>query len=777
MTAPTLFAALLLAQVPTAAVQGTVRDSETGTPVQGATIELLDGSRQAITDDAGYYIIEAAPTGPRHLKVSGLGYRSRTLHVFVPADGAIQVDVALLPEPIPLQPVEASVDVPYPARRAIADGDLVRRVGSRTMTHDDIRTHPGLAEPDFFEALGGSSVRIDPESPNGLHVRGGAGDQNLFTLDGIPVFSPYHATGQFSAVDPDAISRVDLHGGVPPVALGDALSGIIELRTRRPGTDRFAFRGAVTPARLRLTADGPVAFGAGLLLSGGWGQPGFLAPSGEDSYVRGLFKHGLAKLERPLADGHLQLLGFQSDNTLQTTSVPTETDEPASPDAQAEVLDADDVASSNRFDWYSSSYGVAWEKAVAANALLDAQLWYADLNVAVDWRAAGNPFSASSRRRNLGSRLRLRLDGQATRSLIGVSLERERTAYAVRPLGSTDTSNSTGSFELRAEPTVFAAFAEHQRVLSRGFEVLIGLRGSRATADRLRLAPRASLRWTPSPSFSVSAGYARTYQLVQSLRNTESLIENLLSPDLPTSVGADGVPVAKADQFTVAIESQLALGVRVGLEAFARGQSGLVLVAPSTGHPFAVEEFSVGSAEILGVGVDVEMKRARYRALASYGFASVDNEALVIGEYRPGFAIRHSITTAVTYYPAAQLELRSSLRADIGRPTTFMEGPFVWEACSILEGGCEAEGSPQRTSGPLGGDRLPPYVRLDLGVRKHWHSRIFGRDGVIAAFATLSNLLGKRNVLGYVSDSDTGELSRLPMRPFSPLTAGLEWQF
>jgi len=54
---------------------------------------------------------------------------------------------------------------------------------------------------------------------------------------------------------------------------------------------------------------------------------------------------------------------------------------------------------------------------------------------------------------------------------------------------------------------------------------------------------------------------------------------------------------------------------------------------------------------------------------------------------------------------------------------------------------------------------------------------LFARDAEIAAFATLSNVFRRRNVLDYVADPDTGELSALPMRPFSPLTAGLEWRF
>ncbi len=770
MSAYLLCVALLLGQASPASLHGTVRDSETGTPVQGASVELLDGSRRSMTDAAGHYSVLDVPAGPRHMKVSGLGYRSRTLHVFVPAEGGIRVDVALLPQPIPLLPVEASVAA-SPVRGHRELGDRARRVGSRTVTHDDVRANPSLAEADVFEALRGAGVGIDPESPNGLHVRGGAGEHNLFSLDGIPIFSPYHATGQFGAIAPDAISRIDLHAGVPPAASGGGLAGVVDIRARSPNRERLELRGAATPTAVRVTADGPAGLGGGLLLSGGWGQPGFLAPSGESSYVRGSFAHGLVRGEWPLANGLVWIVGFRSDNALRMPNVPTEGGEEERP-----ALGPATELRWNRFVWHSHSYGIGWESPIAERAMVEARVWYADLNVASDWWAVDGPLGVSSRRGNLGSRLQLTVDGNAARSFVGVALGSERTRYAVTPLGSIGVADVTEGVELRAEPTVLSVFAEHQRALANHFEVLLGLRGNHLSGVGLRLAPRGSVRWMLSPSLAVAAGYARTYQWVQSLRNSESLIVNLLSPDLPIGTGADGVPVARADQFSVAVEVRPVLGVEVGLEAYVRALDGLVLVAPSTGHPFAVERFSVGSGETWGLGLDLDVKRARYRATASYGFGSVGNEVETL-EYRPGFAISHTVTGAVAYYPAAQLELRSAILAEFGRPTTVMEGPFVWEACSFLEGGCEAEGSPQRTKGPLGADRLPAYARLDVGARKHWHSRLLGRDGEVAIFATLSNVLWRENFLGYVMSPETGKLSGLPMRPFSPLTAGLEWRF
>jgi hypothetical protein len=291
-----------------------------------------------------------------------------------------------------------------------------------------------------------------------------------------------------------------------------------------------------------------------------------------------------------------------------------------------------------------------------------------------------------------------------------------------------------------------------------------------------QLAPRVSLRWPVSSFLSVSAGYARSHQWVHSLRNPESLIDNIFSSNLPFAAAGGAAPIAKSELFSVAAEARAGLGLRATVTGYLRSSDGLVLVAPTTGQPFAVDNLSLGSARAWGGNIAVELSRARYRALLDYGFSSVSYA--VEGEaYRPSFAVSHFLAASIGYYPSATLLVRSALRADFGRPTTLVEGPFEWEACSILEGGCEAAGSPQKAAGPLGGDRLPAYVRLDIGIRKHWHSRLLGSEGQVAVFATLSNILGRRNSLAYTVDPLSGELSELPMRPFSPLTVGLEWSF
>jgi hypothetical protein len=100
-----------------------------------------------------------------------------------------------------------------------------------------------------------------------------------------------------------------------------------------------------------------------------------------------------------------------------------------------------------------------------------------------------------------------------------------------------------------------------------------------------------------------------------------------------------------------------------------------------------------------------------------------------------------------------------------------------WEACNLIDQGCEFVGSPSGWSEPLGYTELPAYFRLDLGVRKQWHMRIGSREGRLAAFGTATNLLARKNVLTVAVDPYTGERSQVDMRPLSPLVVGIDWRF
>src|SRR5919108_366874 len=95
------------------------------------------------------------------------------------------------------------------------------------------------------------ALSAGPEAPSGLHLRGGAADHTAYLLDGVPVFSPYHTAGIFSAWNPDALERLQVESGTPSLAPADALAGAVVGTTRAPGHELRTY-GALTTSHGRL---------------------------------------------------------------------------------------------------------------------------------------------------------------------------------------------------------------------------------------------------------------------------------------------------------------------------------------------------------------------------------------------------------------------------------------------------------------------------------------------------------------------------------------------
>jgi hypothetical protein len=746
---------LLVMQAMHASVVGKVLDETTGEPLADAVVSLSDLHRATITDSGGYYELCDVPVGSHQISFRFIGYAPRKLSALVPPDGQLVVNASLRPEPIRLQSILVRAKVPT---RAIGDDDA-GVFPDREFMIAEVRNHPLPAEPDVFEAIAGGEVVLRSESPSGVHVRGGASDQTGYLLDGIPVFSPHHAAGIFSAWDSDALLRLHLSSSAPSPEYPDALSGTIVAVTRAPG-QRLQTRGSISVTQAGVSADGPIGpSGAGYVVSVRKGFPGLVVAKDESSHLRGESGDGLAKLEAPALGGRIRLLAYDSSNEISAASTGTSAAEPG----------AESPRSRNAFEWYSRSFGAEWSRAydhttarvVGFRAVADAS---------AEWAARAGRMDLTAARRDEGLRLSVERVGARAVTLAGVRIERSRTSYRI------DSDSTLAPLRaLGAHDVIATAFAEHTRNFGRRIEIRIGA-ALGALGDETRLGPRAQLRSRLSEHLSLSGSYARTHQYAQSLRNAESVVGNIFPVDLFVGAGGSGVPIARSDQGVLALEYRRPAGVRVGVQAYARGFDGLLLVAPREGEPFATDALTAGTGVARGVSVEAAVGGARFGFLASYGLQRVrfTHEG---STYVPEHGTSHLFEGGVSVYPTATSTVRVGIVGALGRRTTAISGGFEWEACNLLDGGCEFGGSPHYGAEPIGGVALPDYFRVDLGLRKEWRLRPGDRDARIGLFATITNLLGRTNVLTYAREPSTAERVAIEMRPRAPLVVGLDWRF
>jgi hypothetical protein len=481
------------------------------------------------------------------------------------------------------------------------------------------------------------------------------------------------------------------------------------------------------------------------------GFPALIAPRGEASYVRGGTSDGLAKVELDGRAGHFRLLGYQSDNELNASTT------------------ASDVsAARNVFEWESHSAGLDWVRMFGTH-LVHVLAWGADASVQATWLTSAATLLQSERRdAGLVATIEQRLPNGVAQ--LGARVQRMATLYSVR-------NDSVGVQPWRADnrlPTG-TAFLRYDRTGLNGPSVEASAAITSAAGD-VHFSPRLHLSQQVGSNLTLSAGLARTQQFAQSLRNAESVVGHIFPVDVFAVAGHGGVPVASSNQATAAAELHTSAGITIGLRGFARKADHILLVGPADENPFSTGTFTTGGADAQGVSIDAGYRSARVGLTAKYGWQHV-RYTYESGVFTPEHAATHLLDVGAIFFPTPSASLRIGASAAAGRSTTPLNGALEWESCNLLDQGCEFSGSPGSNASALGAAHLPAYVRVDVGARKHWHVRVGERSATVAAFASVTNLLARRNVLTYGIDPETGARTPVEMRPLAPLVLGIDWRF
>lgn len=116
-----------------------------------------------------------------------------------------------------------------------------------------------MSSPDVVKKLQSlSGVASGTELISGLYVHGGNNDENLFLLDGTPLYQVNHAGGLFSAFNTDIIKNIDFYKSGFPARYGGRLSSVVDVRTNDGNMKEY--RGSFTLGLLegRIQFEGPI---------------------------------------------------------------------------------------------------------------------------------------------------------------------------------------------------------------------------------------------------------------------------------------------------------------------------------------------------------------------------------------------------------------------------------------------------------------------------------------------------------------------------------------
>lgn len=142
------------------------------------------------------------------------------------------------------------------ASRPVQTGKLV--LGKNVI----LSTPSVLSEPDVLKTLQlFPGVQSGMEGTSGILVRGGGADENLFLVDGVPVYNTSHLLGIFSAFTPEAVKRVTFYKGAFPARYGGRVSSVVDIQTSEGDLNRFHATLCLGLLNSRLHVEGPIVKG------------------------------------------------------------------------------------------------------------------------------------------------------------------------------------------------------------------------------------------------------------------------------------------------------------------------------------------------------------------------------------------------------------------------------------------------------------------------------------------------------------------------------------
>ena len=132
-------------------VRGVVSERVTYAPIDGATITLVDMQAdtldQTLTDERGFFSLDAREAGEYFLIASALGYRSVRSDAVSLEDGAVRiVEMDMAPQPIPVSGLLVETEGGEPEIPGLAGTGFYERWADgwgEYMTPGEVLAHPG----------------------------------------------------------------------------------------------------------------------------------------------------------------------------------------------------------------------------------------------------------------------------------------------------------------------------------------------------------------------------------------------------------------------------------------------------------------------------------------------------------------------------------------------------------------------------------------------------------------------------------------------------------
>ncbi len=297
-------------------VEGSLVHKDSGEPVIGAPVKL-DGTRYAVTNEAGVFVFPSVSAGAHELTVDDPECAVFTTTIEVQAGQHLRLRYAL--DRRGTQDVEEVVIRAERLKQEVSDTVLqMEEVKKIPGTQGDIlkiiQSLPGVAR---MTPVGGGAAL-------GVVVRGAAPEDSVVLIDDHPVPLLYHFGNLKSILNSDMLKRIDFLPGGFGAEYGRAIGGVVDVQTLPCGHERYDGYLELSMLDAGFFVQGPIGKNAGFVAAARRSTLDAWLPfvlenlEGFELTMAPVYYDYQAKLDwSPTPDDRLSLLAFGSSDEMK----------------------------------------------------------------------------------------------------------------------------------------------------------------------------------------------------------------------------------------------------------------------------------------------------------------------------------------------------------------------------------------------------------------------------------------------------------------------------
>jgi len=230
-------------------IHGHFYDKNTGERLIGANIYNTLSNIGTTSNNFGFYSI-SLPNGEIGLSATYMGYEPLMFHFDLQNDTILNIEMVAKNDELSEITVVGNEENKVEETQMSAIDLSIQKLQKIPVI---------LGEADVLKVIQLiPGVQAGTEGTCGIYVRGGGSDQNLFLLDGVPVYNASHLLGVFSVFNPDAVKTVTLYKGAFPARYGGRLSSVVDISMKDGNMKELKGDFSIGLISSKLTLEGPI---------------------------------------------------------------------------------------------------------------------------------------------------------------------------------------------------------------------------------------------------------------------------------------------------------------------------------------------------------------------------------------------------------------------------------------------------------------------------------------------------------------------------------------